>query len=135
MAREYFCAYHSFLKSVEPLSDAERGRLFTVCLEYSKTGIVPELRGNERFIFPTIKYKIDYDNSVKKKRRDRDCEEYKTWRKSVFKRDNYTCQNCNTRGEKINAHHIIRFADEERLRYELSNGITLCIKCHKKAHR
>jgi hypothetical protein len=61
MAREYFCAYHSFLKSIEPLNAAERGRLFTACLEYSMTGAEPELRGNERYIFPMIREQIDRD--------------------------------------------------------------------------
>ena len=61
MAREYFCAYHSFSKSVEPLNDAERGRLFMACLQYSESGIEPELRGNERFVFPTIREQIDRD--------------------------------------------------------------------------
>lgn len=61
MAREYFCAYHSYLKSVEPLNDAERGRLFTACLEYSMTGKSPDLRGNERFVFPMIREQIDRD--------------------------------------------------------------------------
>ena len=61
MAREYFCAYHSYLKSVEPLNDAERGRLFTACLQYSMTGEVPDLRGNERFVFPMMKEQIDRD--------------------------------------------------------------------------
>lgn len=61
MAREYFCAYHSYLKSIEPLNDAEKGRLFAALLEYSSTGAVPELRGNERFVFPTMKEQIDRD--------------------------------------------------------------------------
>ena len=61
MSREYFCAYHSLLQSMEPLNDAERGRLFMACLEYSKSGVAPELRGNERFVFPTIKGQIDRD--------------------------------------------------------------------------
>lgn len=61
MAIEYFNAYHSYLKSIEPLNDAERGRLFTALLEYSGTGTAPELRGNERFIFPTIRQQIDRD--------------------------------------------------------------------------
>ena len=39
MAREYVCLYHSYLKSVEPLNDAERGRLFTACLTYSMTTV------------------------------------------------------------------------------------------------
>ena len=63
MAREYFCAYHSYLKSVEPLNDAERGRLFTACLEYSMTGKAPDLRGNERFVFPMIREQIDRDTA------------------------------------------------------------------------
>lgn len=61
MAIEYFNAYHSYLKSIEPLNDAERGRLFTACLMYSETGEVADLRGNERFIFPMMKEQIDRD--------------------------------------------------------------------------
>ena len=61
MAYEYFLAYHSYLKSIEPLSDAERGRLFTAMLEYSMTGAEPELRGAERILFPTMKANIDRD--------------------------------------------------------------------------
>ena len=70
MALEYFAAYHSYLKSIEPLNDAERGRLFTACLQYSMTGIEPELHGNERFIFPTIQSQIDRD----REKYDRKCE-------------------------------------------------------------
>lgn len=61
MAREFFNAYHSYLKSLDPLNDAERGRLFTALLEYSATGAIPDLRGNERFIFPMMKEQIDRD--------------------------------------------------------------------------
>lgn len=62
MAREFFAAYHSYLKTIEPLSDAERGRLFTACLSYSLSGTVPELRGNERFVWPSIQSQIDRDS-------------------------------------------------------------------------
>lgn len=51
MAREFFCAYHSFLKAMEPLNPAERGRLFTALLTFSMTGEAPELTGSERFVF------------------------------------------------------------------------------------
>ncbi len=61
MAREYFNAYHSYLDSMEFLSDAERGRLFTALLLYSSTGEAPQLRGNERFVFPGIRSQIDRD--------------------------------------------------------------------------
>lgn len=63
MALNSFNAYHSYLKSIEPLNDSERGRLFTALLEYSSTGIAPELRGNERFVFPTMKEQIDRDKA------------------------------------------------------------------------
>lgn len=58
--------------------------------------------------------------------------EYKEWRKAVFERDNYTCQWCFVRGEKLNADHIKPFADFPKLRFMLSNGRTLCVPCHKK---
>lgn len=63
MGIEYFCCYHSYLEVMEQLNDAEKGRLFTACLQYSKTGEVPQLSGNERFVFPTFKAQIDRDNA------------------------------------------------------------------------
>lgn len=72
----------------------------------------------------------------RKKRRKElgDCSVVK-WRKKVFDRDNYTCQNCldNTGGNLV-AHHLYSYADNELVRYDIDNGITLCEKCHKKFH-
>jgi DnaD/phage-associated family protein len=61
VAREYFCAYHSYTENLETLNDAECGRLFRALLNYSKTGAISELRGNERFVFPSMKQQIDRD--------------------------------------------------------------------------
>jgi len=58
--------------------------------------------------------------------------EYKQWRKSVFKRDNYTCHECGNINRKLNADHIKPFAYFPELRFELSNGRTLCVDCHRK---
>lgn len=60
----------------------------------------------------------------------RNTPEYRAWRKAVFVRDNYTCQECKTRGGKLNADHIKPFSQFPALRLELSNGRTLCKKCH-----
>lgn len=60
--------------------------------------------------------------------------EYKLWRKSVFVRDNYTCRMCNKRGCRLRAHHLWDFAKFPELRFAINNGITLCVKCHKKIH-
>lgn len=54
------------------------------------------------------------------------------WRKSVFARDDYTCQLCGIRGGYIEADHIKSFAKHPELRFELSNGRTLCRPCHMK---
>lgn len=62
----------------------------------------------------------------------RESTEYKLWRESVFKRDNYTCQGCGERGGLLNADHIQPFCNFPELRFELSNGRTLCRPCHKK---
>jgi hypothetical protein len=59
--------------------------------------------------------------------------ELKEWRKLVFKRDNYTCQHCNSK-KYIQAHHIIEWAKDESKRFEVSNGLTLCVDCHGKVH-
>ena len=57
---------------------------------------------------------------------------YKEWRKSVFERDDYTCQMCGIRGTTLHADHIKSFALFPDLRFELSNGRTLCVPCHKQ---
>ena len=71
MGREYFCAYYSYLEWMESLSDAEKGRLFVACLEYSKSGKEPELRGNEKVVFPAVRRQIDRDREVYEKKCER----------------------------------------------------------------
>jgi len=56
--------------------------------------------------------------------------EYQQWRKSIFKRDNYTCQNCGKTNCWIEAHHIKEFAKYPKYRFIVKNGITLCRSCH-----
>ena len=67
----------------------------------------------------------------------RSCQELKIWRRAVYERDNYTCQECGDRTSKgnkviLNAHHIKPFMEYPELRFDVSNGITLCEECHKK---
>lgn len=55
----------------------------------------------------------------------------KEWREEVFKRDEYTCQACgDNSGGNLNAHHIVNYAENEELRNDVDNGITLCGSCH-----
>lgn len=57
------------------------------------------------------------------------------WRKSIFARDNFTCQKYQTRGGDLVAHHINNFAEFPELRFAIDNGITLSLKAHKEFHK
>lgn len=57
----YIKLFVDYLDAIEPLGDAERGRLFTALLEYTRTGAAPQLGGNERFLFPMMRAQIDRD--------------------------------------------------------------------------
>lgn len=58
--------------------------------------------------------------------------EYRQWQKSVFKRDQNTCQLCNKTKCPIAAHHIYLKAKYPDKVLDINNGITLCDKCHHK---
>lgn len=75
------------------------------------------------------------DGKVAERRGQRFTPEYKRWRYDVFLRDKFTCQRCgDNRGGNLIAHHIKSFADYEDLRFVVSNGETVCNKCHDKIH-
>lgn len=76
----------------------------------------------------------------------RDCSKMWSWRTTVFKRDDFTCQICRRRGGTLNADHIKQFAlilKENGIKtleeaviceelWNLENGRTLCELCHRK---
>lgn len=54
------------------------------------------------------------------------------WSKEVRKRANYICEIC---GEPaIDSHHIVPVCVDDSLKYDLDNGIAVCLKCHRKKH-
>jgi len=72
---------------------------------------------------------------------------YRQWRSDIFTRDNFTCVFCGEKGIELNADHFpkrfidivndykIKTIDEANLCEELwniNNGRTLCVKCHRK---
>ena len=62
--------------------------------------------------------------------------EYRQWRTSVFERDLYTCRKCcNDTGCRLNAHHLDGYAENTDRRFDIDNGITLCVSCHKEFHK
>lgn len=61
--------------------------------------------------------------------------EYRLWRKSVYERDNFTCQKYGIVGGKLVAHHVNNFAEYPELRFAIDNGITLSEKAHREFHK
>ena len=114
------------------LSKAKRLEAYEAICKYSLYGEMSPLRGRSLAIFTLIKPAIDKE--VRQSQEGRRCEEYKEWREKVFARDDYTCCNCGERGRRLNAHHILSYANFPELRYDVENGITLCEECHKKCH-
>lgn len=59
--------------------------------------------------------------------------QYKEWRLSVFKRDDFTCRLSDDLCDgSLQAHHILPWRDNLEGRYDISNGITLCFNHHPR---
>jgi len=58
------------------------------------------------------------------------------WRLAVYTRDNFACQKCrHSKGRPLNAHHMNSWSDFPEDRFDVNNGITLCVDCHKEFHK
>lgn len=68
----------------------------------------------------------------------RGTQKYIDWRKAIFERDGYICQNCKKKGGYIEAdHYPKRFSDlfkekDWKTMWNINNGRTLCRACHDK---
>jgi len=58
--------------------------------------------------------------------------EYFLWRRCVLERDEYACQACGVKTKYLQVHHILSWAKFPHKRYDISNGLTLCEKCHRE---
>ena len=52
----------------------------------------------------------------------------------VYKKHNYTCVLCDSRGGRLHAHHLNNWAQFKKDRYDLDNIICLCVVCHRAFH-
>lgn len=75
---------------------------------------------------------VDGGKNTSERQREMGRTEYKEWRRQVFERDNFTCVLCGAHGTRLNADHIKPWILFPEHRYELSNGRTLCVSCHRK---
>ncbi len=59
---------------------------------------------------------------------------YRKWRTAILERDARTCQECGKQQKTMYVHHIEPWETTPALRYEISNGMTLCYTCHHDKH-
>lgn len=65
----------------------------------------------------------------------RNSTKHKDWSLAVLRRDKWTCQHCGYKGSKLVAHHVVLWSESKALRFDVSNGLTLCRACHCKVHK
>ena len=133
MERKQFTFYRSYYEAVRNESNRCKVAVIIAIADYSLNKVEPNLTKKQSKIFESLRPIMDTE--IRQSEEGRRCFEYKNWRKSVFARDDYTCQICGKRGVRLNAHHIKSYAYFPNLRFSVDNGITLCEECHKSVHR
>lgn len=109
---------------VEKIANANRGR---------KASIETRIKLSIAHLGHTPWNKKDGKTSPAKKIKN--SVNYRLWREGVYRRDDWTCQKCKTRGKKLHSHHIQNFSQYSNLRFVVENGITLCENCHNHFHK
>jgi len=76
----------------------------------------------------------DYLDPITRKRNQR---LHRTWSQEVRKRDGFKCTKCSKHDVDLEAHHIVKIEDciKSGTEFDVSNGITLCVPCHRKIHK
>lgn len=128
-------------------------------------GHVPAIKGNHHSFEAKVKNSVAHQKGLDVKPLHfgrnvrnalRHSVKYNEWRKAIFIRDDFTCQNkkCSQRGGTLEAHHRITFAKIVRAAtaaspllsvydaclvyaplWKIKNGTTLCVKCHRRKER
>lgn len=115
------------------LNDSDRGRKISLAMK----GKPKSAEHNQKVSEAIIKHYDKIGRKTYKRSHHTTDKKYIEWKNKVFKRDNFTCQDCDVRSGNgkavyLQAHHIKSWVKYPRLRYEVKNGITLCVNCHLK---
>lgn len=141
MDRRYFLGKHHSEETKKRISEAKRRNPFIYTTEIrekirnSKLGkkMSTETRKKLADAIRGEKSHLWKGGVTEKNKLIRNSLEYRLWREAVFERDDWTCRGCSRRGGvELHPDHIKPFAYFPELRFELSNGRTLCIDCHRK---
>lgn len=112
-------------------------------IEKNITKIANKIRRSQ-YTISLFLNKIGKHKTVKRiKCKDKNCNikdnlrknpEMSSWKKSVYRRDNFICQKCHKSSGELNAHHLNGYHWDEEDRLNIENGVTLCKKCHMEFH-
>jgi len=75
-------------------------------------------------------YKYEKHTNISKRQRGF---KHTAWATMVKERDQ-KCVECNSTND-LHAHHIKQYKQYPELKYDVSNGVTLCAVCHRKYHK
>jgi hypothetical protein len=122
MCRQFLTSY-----LLDPVKDEEVKsemikRLFKLTPDIKSVSILVEVDGKK---YPQT-YALKYRRS--------DYPQLYIWRKRVLSRDSYACKRCGST-RNLHVHHIDRWVDALPKRFDVDNGVTLCVKCHKLVHK
>lgn len=59
---------------------------------------------------------------------------YRRWVSAVLNRDEGKCRRCGRSNVQLHAHHVRPWRDHPELRFDVTNGETLCYDCHWAEH-
>ena len=149
--KNHFYGKHHTIESKQKISKGNKGHIHTEETKQHIKKILKKLRSI------SINCPTYIDGRTSLAIMIHNLNEYKQWRTQVFKRDNYTCQECGKKEVYLEAHHLKSFSnilqeflqqynqfspieDKETLTrlaityepfWNINNGKTLCKNCHK----
>jgi len=98
-----------------------------------ENGIKTKPLGKSRNYFGENSPNYRHEITDKEREQRRDMNAQAVWREEVYKLDGHRCVKCERNG-KLNAHHIFSHAYYPEKRWDVNNGATLCVYCHREFH-
>jgi len=136
------CSWVTKTKKGIPLKEETKKKLSKTMKGRTSPRLGVKLSLEQRQNFSMAQTKEKFFNGFKstKNHQLRTSEKWVSWRKQVYERDDYTCQQCDVKGIELHPHHIIRVKDcikddNLNLVYDVNNGVTLCKPCHQLKHK